>query len=688
MATNYQDQRSVKITSPFGENALLFVRLSAREQVSQAFQYDLTLYSEEGNLDADKILGQALVVTLDTGHHKRYFHGLVSEFAQTGYNERFHEYRAVVRPWLWFLSRTADCRIFQGKNVPDIFKAVCQQAGFQDFELKLGTYQPREYCVQYRESDFNFVSRLLEQEGIFYYFEHTADKHTLVLTDDVSKCKPIDGYDSVPFYPATGNEGRRERDHLNAWSMQKTFLAGSYATREYNLEQPTPILAGTSSISRKHSATRFEVFDYPADSAQLTSAGLEQVAKVRIQELQAAQMIASGSGDAAGLAAGKTFKLTGHKSSACNIEYLLTGTQIEFSADTYHAGGGSAGTDFSISVEGVDVREPYRPARITSKPLIQGTQTAVVVGPSGDEIHTDELGRIRVQFHWDRYGKLNDKSSCFVRVGQIWAGKAWGAQYIPRIGQEVIVSFLEGDPDRPLVIGSVYNGANKPPFALPDNKTQSGIRSRSSMSGTAANCNELRFEDLKGAEMVFLHAEKDQIIEVENDEGHCVGHDREKEVKHDETTTIGNNRTESVSANEQITIGKDRSESVGGGETITIGKDRSLSVGSSSSVSVGKDESVSVGNNRTDEVAKNETVSIGKNRKHTVGENDDLAVGKQLVIDAGEEIVIKAGDASITLKKDGTIAIKGKDISLDGSGKINVKAGGDVILKGSKVTQN
>jgi type VI secretion system secreted protein VgrG len=311
-----------------------------------------------------------------------------------------------------------------------------------------------------------------------------------------------------------------------------------------------------------------------------------------------------------------------------------------------------------------------------------------VVGPSGDEIHTDDLGRIRVQFHWDRYGKLNDKSSCFVRVGQIWAGKAWGAQYIPRIGQEVIVSFLEGDPDRPLVIGSVYNGANKPPFTLPDNKTQSGIRSRSSLSGTADNCNELRFEDLKGSELVFLHAEKDQAIEVENDETHSVGHDRDKEVKHDESTSIGNNRTEAVTANEQINIGKDRSESVGGGESITIGKDRSLAVGGSSSVTVGKDESWSVGGNRTDEVAKNETVSIGKNRKHSVGENDDLAVGKQLVIDAGEEIVIKAGDASITLKKDGTISIKGKDISLDGSGKINVKAGGDVILKGSKVTQN
>jgi type VI secretion system secreted protein VgrG len=688
MAENYQDKRSVKISSPFGANELLFVRMSAVEHVSQPFQFELTLYSEKPDLDADKILGKALVVTLDTGQHERHFHGLVSEFAQTGFSERFHEYRATVRPWFWFLTRTADCRIFQGKGVPDIFKAVCQQAGFNDIEVKLGSYPPREYCVQYRETDFNFLSRLLEQEGIFYYFEHTANKHTLVLSDDVSKCSPIDGYDSVPFYAATANDALRERDHLQAWSIQKTFQPGSYATRDYNLQQPSPILAGTSSISRKHDASKYEVFDYPADATQLTSSGVEKVAKLRVQELQASQMLARGSGDPAGLSAGSTFKLTKHPNSAFNIEYLLTGASLELSSDSYHAGGGSAGTSFSISVEAVDVREAYRPARITSKPLIQGTQTAVVVGPSGDEIHTDDLGRIKVQFHWDRYGELNDKSSCFVRVGQIWAGKSWGGIHIPRIGQEVIVSFIEGDPDRPLVIGSVYNGTNKPPFALPDNKTQSGLRTRSSTGGTADNCNELRFEDLKGSELVFLHAEKNQAIEVENDESHTVGHDRTKSVKNDEKTSIGKNRTETVGENEKISVSKDRSESVGGTESIDVAKDRSLSVGGSSSVSVSKDETRTINGKRNDQVDGDEEVTIGKNRTHSVGEKDSLSVGKQMLIDVGDEITIKSGSASITLRKDGTITIKGKDITLDGDGKINVKAGSDVAIKGSKITQN
>jgi type VI secretion system secreted protein VgrG len=480
----------------------------------------------------------------------------------------------------------------------------------------------------------------------------------------------------------------RERDHLHSWSVQKSFQTGNFATREYNFQQPSPILAGTASVSRKHDAGKFEVFDFPSDSEQLTSAGLEQVAKVRVQELQASQMIARGDGDAAGLAVGNVFKLTGHPRKPYNIQYLVTSTSIELISDSYHAGGASQGTRFSVSVQGVDVREPFRPARVTPTPVILGTQTAIVVGPKGDEIHTDEFGRIRVQFHWDRYGKLDEKSSCFVRVGQMWAGKNWGGIHIPRIGQEVIVSFLEGDPDRPLVIGSVYNGANKPPFALPDNKTQSGIRSRSSLNGTGDNCNEFRFEDKKGSELVYLHAEKDQTLEVENDESHSVGHDRKKDVKNNEQTTIGKDRTESVGQNESISVGKDRSESVTGTESIDIGKDRSLSVGGNSTVSVAKDESVSVTNNRTDEVGKNEDVTIGKNRKHSIGEKDSLTVGKDLLIDAGDEITIKTGSASITMKKDGTIAIKGKDITLEGDGKINAKASGDVILKGTKVTHN
>ncbi|HEX5462137.1 MAG TPA: type VI secretion system tip protein TssI/VgrG [Steroidobacteraceae bacterium] len=689
MASNYQDNRSVKVTNPFGPNELIFARMSYVEQMSQPFHCEVALLSESGDLDPDGILGKPLCVSLATTGTApmRYFHGLVTEFEQVGYSDRFHEYRAVMRPWFWLLTRTADCRVFQGKTVTDIFKEVCQQAGFADMDLRVAGNQVLEYCVQYRETDFNFLSRLLEREGIFYFFEHSDNKHVMVLADDVGDCKAIDGYASVPFYPATDQGAPpRDRDHLQTWSFQKSLLPTTFSSRDYNFEHPTPIPEGTSSISRSYEHSTYEIYDFPAESEVLDSGGVEKVAKLRVQELQVPQMVARGSGDAAGLAAGHVFKLTGHPRDSLGIQYLITSTSVELSAAAYHAGAGGGEMQFSIAVEAVDARAPYRPARITPKPMIHGTQTAVVVGPKGDEVHTDEYGRIRVQFHWDRKGKLDEKSSCFVRVGQIWAGKSWGAIYIPRIGQEVIVSFMEGDPDRPIVIGSVYNGTNPTPYPLPDNKTKSGIMSRSSLQGTAGN--ELSFEDKKGSELVYVHAQKDRTIKVENDESHTVGHDRTKTVQNNETTTIGKDRTESVGGNESITVSKDRTVSVTGSESIDIGKDHSESVGGARTLSVTKDETISVSGGRTDDVSKDEQVTIGQKRTQSIGSDDKLSVGKKLGIEAGEAIEIVTGSASITMKEDGTITLKGKNITLSGDGDITIKAGGNVVIKGSKITQN
>jgi type VI secretion system secreted protein VgrG len=330
----------------------------------------------------------------------------------------------------------------------------------------------------------------------------------------------------------------------------------------------------------------------------------------------------------------------------------------------------------------------------------------MVVGPAGDEIYTDKYGRVKVVFHWDRRGqeKKDENSSCWIRVSHPWAGKAWGGIAIPRIGQEVIVDFLEGDPDQPIITGRVYNAEQTVPYELPANMTQTGIKSRSSKSGTPDNFNEIRFEDKKGEEQVFIHAEKNQDIEVEKDETHWVGHDRTKTIDNDETThvkhdrtetvdnnetiTIKGNRSESVSKNETITIEKNRTESVGDNETIDIGKDQSINVSGNKMLTIDKKESISVGDSRQDQVAKNEEISIGKNREVTIGENDTLQVSKKLSIQAGDQITLQTGSATITMKKDGTITIKGKDITIEGSGKINVKASSDVILKGSKITQN
>jgi len=681
MAT--QAARPVQLKTSLGKDVLLPRSVSGVERVSEPFRFDLALLSEKGDINPDDILGKHITVTyeLPSGGGKRYLHGLVTEFAQLGYRSKFHEYQAVVRPWFWQLTRTADCRIFQKKSVPDIFEEVVKQYGFSDYKLRLkGTYQKWEYCVQYRESDFNFLSRLLEQEGIYYFFEHAESAHLMVLADDAGAHQTVAGYDSVPFFPPEMSNAQRERDHLSSWSFSKSMHPGSFATTDYDFENPRQALLSTESIARKHALANYEMFDYPAELAVLTTAESARVAKLRIQELQSGYMVARGQGNAAGLATGRRFKLTQFPRKDLNIEYVITGTRFSLPSDNYDAGSKEPETEYSVSLEAIDAKSPYRPARATPKPYVHGEQTAVVVGPSGEEIYTDEHARIKVQFHWDRYGKLDENSSCWMRVTQTWAGKNWGAIHIPRIGQEVIVSFLEGDPDQPIITGCVYNGDNKPPYELPANKTQSGVKSRSSKGGAAANFNEFRFEDKKGDEQVFLHAEKNQDIEVENDETHWVGHDRSKTIDNDETVHVKHNRTETVDNDESITIGKNRTESVGDNEDVSIGKDQSLTVGGARTHDVGKDETITI--------AKKQENSVGDSRATTVGKDDTLSVGKKLIIDAGDQISITTGSASIVMKKDGTITIKGKDITLDGSGKINIKASSDVVIKGSKVTQN
>jgi len=744
MAT--QTDRVFQIKSPLGRDVLLLRRMTGVESLSRAYEWHLELLSEKGDLDPDKILGKDVAIsTLQPNGKKRFFHGFVSEFSQEGWAQRYYEYRATVRPWYWLLTRTADCRIFQQQTVPDIFEAIVKAYGFTHYDLRLsGTYEPWEYCVQYRETDFNFLSRLLEQEGMYYFFEHEESKHTMVLADDPSAHKTQEGYESVPYYAPGGPDTLRERDHLQAWSYTKSVLPCSFATTDFDFETPRKPLAATETIARKHEQAQFEIFDYPAELSKLDVDQSKLTAKIRIQELQASYMVARGRGDAVGLTPGCKFKLEKYPREDLNVEYLITDAQYTLSSDAFEANGANVGDEFEIGITTIDAKTPFRPERRTPKPVVQGAQTAMVVGKSGEEIFTDKYGRVKVQFHWDRYGKRDENSSCWVRVAQAWAGKNWGSIHVPRIGQEVIVSFLEGDPDQPIITGRVYNGDSMPPYGLPGNATQSGIKSRSSKGGAEANFNEIRFEDKKGAEQLYIHAEKNQDVIVENDESQSIGHDRTESVGHDEKITVGNNRTESVGVDEAITIGANRKEQVGVNETINIGSNRTISVGASETasvvlqrthsvgvnetISVGAAQEVSVGAMQAITVGANQTVNVGKNhslsvgsaqtittgaartvkvgaaasmsiakaesrdvadgRTTSVGKDDALTVGKNLVIKAGDSVTITTGSASISMKKDGTIHIKGKDLTIEGSGKIDVKASKDITMKGSKIKQN
>ncbi len=695
--------RLMQITTPLAEDVLLFQRLHVYEELSRPFEHQLTLLSAQKDVNLDDVLGKPVSVQLGIPKGKfRYFSGYVTRFAQSGMVGRYYRYTATSRPWLWFLSRTADCRIFQEMTVPDIIKQVFADHPTAAFELKLSaSYHKWTYCVQYRETDFNFVSRLMEQEGIYYYFRHDKGRHTMVLVDSTSAHSPYGDYGTIP-YVVPERVRRTDQEYIDSWEISREIEPGVYAQDDFDFERPSAVLLTKKNVSRKHNEADYEIYDFPGEYLQ--KADGDHYAAVRMDELSTQFETAHAATNARGICVGATFTLSDQTRDDQNREYLILGATFELEFSAYEGLSDPNPGTYQCSFRAMTTQQQFRPARTTPKPHVTGPQTAVVVGPAGDEIYTDKYGRVKVQFPWDRYGKNNENSSCWMRVSHPWAGKNWGMIAIPRIGQEVIVDFLEGDPDEPIITGRVYNAEQMPPYALPANMTQTGTKTRSTKGGDPSNFNEIRFEDKKGSEQLFIHAEKNQAIEVENDETHWVGRDRDKTIDHDETNHVKHDRTDSVDNNESITIGVNRTESVGKDESISIGRNRTatvgetenLNVGKNQSLSVGKNQSLSVGEDRTVDVAKNEVISIEKNQTLSVGEkrttsvekDDALKVGKKLILDVGDEITIQTGSASISMKKDGTIKIKGKDITLDGSGKISITASSDVAIKGSKVTQN
>jgi type VI secretion system secreted protein VgrG len=737
-----QKNRLVQVDSPLGGDVLLLQSLDGSEELGRLFHYQLELTSENSAVKFDQLLGKPMGLTLELHDGgKRYFHGIACSCRQTVGNGQYAGYQVSLRPWLWLLTRTSDCRIFQNKTVPDIIKQVLRDLGFSDFEDSLSrSYREWEYCVQYRESSFDFVSRLMEQEGIYYYFRHEKARHVLVLADAYGAHSTVDGYASVPFFPP--EQQMRERDHFYDWQLAREVQPGSLALTDYDFQRPAASLEVRSSVSRSHGNADYPLFDYPGEYVQ--SKDGEHYARTRIEAIHTQFERVQLRGRARGLGSGHLFKLSGYERDDQNREYLVVGARYRIHQEPYETGFADASEQFTSELDCMDASQAFRPLPLTPIPIVRGPQTALVVGPGGEEIWTDQYGRVKVHFYWDRHDQSNENSSCWMRVSQAWAGKNWGAVHIPRIGQEVIVSFLEGDPDRPIITGRVYNAEQTVPYELPANATQSGIKSRSSKSGTPANFNEIRLEDKKGEEQLFIHAEKNQDIEVENDETHWVGHDRSKTIDNDETVHVKHDRTETVDNNETITIGVDRSEQVGNNETIRIGVNRTENVGSNETISIGSDrtesvgsnesitigsnrtenvgsnESITIGNNRTENVGSNESITIGSNRTESVGSNEDisigsnqstsigknesrsvgqsrdssigkddsLSVGKNFSLTAGDSITLTTGSASITMKKDGTITIRGKNISIDGSGAINVKASKNVVVKGQKILQN
>lgn len=642
-----EKNRSVTVTTPLGEEELIFYAMTGSEEMGRLFEFEVELLRplEKGNVSVTSLLGKDMTVKLELeGNEKRYFNGEIIQFRHTGLRDRYYAYRATLRPYLWNLTLNSDCRIFQEKTVTDVIKQILSEHSYIDVEYKLdGTYKTLDYCVQYRESDFNFISRLMEQEGIFYYFKHESGKHTLVMTDSNNNFQTITDYTSIPYYPAENNAGR-ERDHIHEWLPVNQVTTGQYELNDFDFESPSADLTAKKHNPGTYTHGDQEIYDYPGKYTEVAEG--ESIANTRLQEKQMAYSLKHGQGNALGLTPGMGFTLENHYFSSENTKHVVVSADYLVQGDDPVSGMGGTGEIFQCSFSAIDFTQPYRSACLTRKPIISGSQTAITVGKSGEEIWTDQYGRVKVQFHWDRLGESNEHSSCWVRVSQPMAGKNWGWISLPRIGQEVIVSFLEGDPDRPLITGRVYNAEQMPPYALPDNQTQSGIKTRSTKDGVAENFNEIRFEDKKGEEELYIHAEKNCNRVVENNDTLKVGFD--KKDAGDQTVDIYNHRT--------VTLDQ-------GNETLTVKKGFRLV-----DVDEGDDtHNVKMGNRSANVDQGNDTLNVSLG-DHSI----DVGAGKS-TITAMTSIELKVGSNSIKIDQMG-VTINGTMVSIAGTSTAELKS--------------
>lgn len=671
-----QEGRLLRITTSLPADVLLLGGFSGRETISQPFLFELDLFSEDAALDPKDLLDSPVTILIGLpGGADRPIHGIVRRFVQQNQRGPLTSYRAEVVPRLWFLALRRNSRIFQHKSVLDIVETVLKE-GDVPYEIKCTKQYPaRDYCVQYRESDLDFVSRLLEEEGIFYFFQHEDGKHTLILADSNNAALPAVGATTAHV----AETAQPDEDVVLGLQSEHSVYVGKVTLRDYDPLQPNLSLAAEVSGEGRSS----EFYDHPG-MYTVPEEG-DRYAKLRLLQAEAQREVVRGHGTMRSFGAGHKFDLRNHYRPDLNQPYLLTQVQHWATGGDFLAGG-QPQSDYRNTFVCIPFSLPYVPQRATPLPTVRGSQTALVVGPRGEEIHVDEHGRVKVQFFWDREGKKDEKSSCWVRVSTAWAGKAWGTIEIPRIGQEVIVDFIEGDPDRPIITGRVYNAEQVPPYTLPANKTQSGLKSRSSLGGGTENYNEIRLEDKKDSELFYIHAEKDFQAVVENDRTETVHHDekitiandRTEEVGNDETITIKNNRTEDVGVDETITIGGSRTEEVGGDESITISGARELTVSGNETIKVDGNEKAEVGGNREVEVKGSDKLKVSTSLKAEAGTTFEIKAGTKLTCSAGTQIELKVGGSKIKITPAG-IELSAPMIKLKGTALVELKA---PIVKG------
>ncbi len=646
--------RVAKAHTPLGPT-LMFRQMMGQEQISGLFDFHLELLAEKNNsIQPSDLIGKDITIEMEIqGGGSRFLNGQVTRFAFVGKESAkdtdLWRYEARLRPWLWYLTRTADFRIFQHMRVPDILKAVFDNYPPFRFEMQLqGTYRDWEYCVQYQETDFNFVSRLMEHEGIYYFFKHEMGQHTLVLADSIGAHAPCPGYATMPYIPhdrlVTADE-----ESIDGWQIAQEVEPGAYRTDDYYFETPTANLKQVLKKPYAHPNGAYEVYEWPGNY-RVASEG-ENYSRVHLEKLQAPHELVSAESNVRGVTPGYLFTLKKCPRTDQNREYLILAANYYVHDNPYHSGVEGGGTEWRLSLTAQPSSISFRAPRITLKPRTHGPQTAIVVGPAGEEIWTDNYGRVKVQFFWDFRGKYDDNSSCWIRVSSAWAGSNWGAIHIPRIGQEVVVDFIDGDPDQPIITGRVYNADQMPPWSLPAQKTQSGIRTRSTLKGSPNQANMIRFEDKNGEEELHVHAQKNLVTVVENDEIRKVGASRHVNIKRDHIEHVEGNVDLLIAGSQDIVVNSSKAEAIGG------------------------DNDLHVIGNRNEKIDRTASLTVGMDQHQKVGNNHALEAGMEIHLKAGMKVVIEAG-VQLSLKgPGGFIDINPAGVTIQGT-MVLINSGG------------
>jgi type VI secretion system secreted protein VgrG len=610
------------IETSLGKDKLLLTSLVGQEAISELFSYEVDLLSTDHSISAEQLIGDKvkLVITSDDGKAHA-IHGMVAEWrAGPVIDRELRRYRARLVPWLWYLGHSTDCRIFQNLSVPEIIEQVFQSLGCSDYEMSVSRedYPKLEFCVQYRETALNFVCRLMEEVGIFYFFQHDEDRHLMVIADKNVSFKPLPDQQLV-YAPNT------RRGHVTRWEQGYEFRPGRWAQRDFNFETPSnDLTTNVKTVLRLRNAHTFERYDYPGRYIQKGRG--TQLTKTLMETEEAAHQAAWGVSNYPSLAVGGRFTLTDHPCENESSAYVIRRVRHVATDDSHLTHVTAEAPRYDNSFEAIPYNVPFRPPRITEKPFVHGPQTAIVVGPAGEKIHTDKHGRVRVQFHWDRYGKRDERSSCWIRVSHAWAGRGWGSVHLPHIGHEVVVSFLEGDPDRPLITGRVYNGENEKSIKMPDNKTQSGLRDHSG--------NEILMEGKGGSEDIRINATKDMNVVVTHD--------------YNETVKTGNRKIDIQSGTYTHTVAAKTAE--------RTSKDQNLIKSSEANVQV--------------EAATKIQLHVG---------------ASTFTMDDAGKVEIKANDIVLDAK---TISFSGQTSVETVGGQVNSTANGTHTIKGALVKIN